>query len=240
LDKLLGFMADDESKNYLVSLIDFRRTLDPSLLQGNKRQVGFYEYRTPKEQIKDNSTLVDCGAFTGDTAEIFSRRANVKKIYAIEGIAKNYNHLIEWAKKNQSTTIVPMKYFLGKEIGSVEFFLSDNSVSYDPRATYMQTSLEGERHSERVQVSTLDSLFLEKDEKIDLIKIDVEGADLDVLLGGRDMLLKQTPDLMIASYHRLEHMWEIPTLLKTISQEYKIYAGHHDRCIHEIEYYCQV
>jgi FkbM family methyltransferase len=240
MESLLPMMADDESRAYLINLVEFRRTLDPSFLIPNKKQIGFYDYQTNIPQISNNSVLIDCGAYTGDTAEIFSKRAKVKKIYAVEGMAKNFTHLKNWAKNFNSTEVVPLQCFLGKEEGSVEISLSDASVDADPRATYMQTSLPVQRYSEIVKVLTLDSLFDWKKEKIDLIKVDVEGADLDVLMGGSKLITQHSPNLMIASYHRSSHLWEIPDYIKGLCSEFKIYAGHHDRCIHELEYYCQV
>ena len=45
-----------------------------------------------------------------------------------------------------------------------------------------------------------------------LIKMDVEGAEYDALLGARKIITRYKPGLAICLYHRPEHLWQIPLL----------------------------
>jgi FkbM family methyltransferase len=65
-------------------------------------------------------------------------------------------------------------------------FLSNDSLSFGESAVM----------TEIVKLSHLDELF-EEEQSIDFIKIDVEGADLDVLRGGKAILSRHRPKIVI-------------------------------------------
>ena len=43
-----------------------------------------------------------------------------------------------------------------------------------------------------------------------LIKMDIEGAEMDALQGARTLIARHCPGLAISVYHRPEHLWQIP------------------------------
>lgn len=235
IEMLMNCLCDDESKFYVENLVNFRRYLDPSMLLPNNKIIGFYEYAQEELKIKDECSILDCGAYTGDTAKVFMGRANNVRICAVEGMSKNFEELQAWVTTNNLNNIVPVKKFLGSNPGEVKMYYEDSGI--DPRASSI-VGKTPKKISEIIQVVTIDELFFKNQVKFDLIKIDVEGADLDVLNGGKNLIKKFLPKLMVASYHVLSHMWEIPKFIMDVNQGYKIYAGHHNKCVHEIELYC--
>jgi FkbM family methyltransferase len=235
LDALYPLLSDNFSVNYLENLVKFRRYLDPKFLNPNPNQKGFYDYRIQTPILKDGDVVLDCGAYIGDTAEVFLSRANLELVYAVEGMSRNYNKLEQWIRDRNQLNVKPLKIFLGSKEGEVRMSVMDDDAPADPRSSGV---LDAEGfYSELVSVRTIDTIFHKKTQRLDLIKIDVEGADLDVLKGGVNTLKDKLPNLMIAGYHTLAHLWEIPQYIRSISDSYRIYAGHHDKCIHEIEFY---
>jgi FkbM family methyltransferase len=63
--------------------------------------------------------------------------------------------------------------------------------------------------------------------KIDFIKFDIEGAELDALRGANDTIQRFKPKLAICLYHKIEDLWTIPLYIRKILPEYKLYLDHH-------------
>lgn len=64
-------------------------------------------------------------------------------------------------------------------------------------------------------------------ERLDYIKMDIEGAEIDALNGAAKSIKKFKPKLAISCYHKGSHLWEIPELILKINPEYKIHFEQH-------------
>jgi len=62
---------------------------------------------------------------------------------------------------------------------------------------------------------------------VDLIKLDVEGAEPEVLRGMRETVAKYRPQLALSVYHWPEHMWELPLELMRSLPDYDFYLRHY-------------
>ena len=62
---------------------------------------------------------------------------------------------------------------------------------------------------------------------VDLIKLDVEGAEPQVLRGMRETVAKHRPQLAISIYHWPEHMWELSLELMHSLRDYDFYLRHY-------------
>lgn len=58
-----------------------------------------------------------------------------------------------------------------------------------------------------------------------LLKLDIEGAEMEALEGAREMIKFFKPQLAISIYHKKEHLYEIPELLKELHPGYKFKLG---------------
>lgn len=63
-------------------------------------------------------------------------------------------------------------------------------------------------------------------EKIDFIKLDIEGAELDALNGAKKTITKYKPKLAVCLYHQNCDFYNIPLYLKELAPEYKFYFDH--------------
>lgn len=71
--------------------------------------------------------------------------------------------------------------------------------------------------------------FVQKNKvsKIDFIKMDIEGAELDSLKGAEGVIRKFKPKLAISIYHSLPDFSTIPRFINELDLGYKFYLGHH-------------
>lgn len=62
--------------------------------------------------------------------------------------------------------------------------------------------------------------------RVDFIKLDIEGAELQALQGAEDTLRRFRPRLAIALYHRLADFVDIPRYLEGLDLDYRFLLGH--------------
>jgi FkbM family methyltransferase len=63
--------------------------------------------------------------------------------------------------------------------------------------------------------------------KVDFVKMDIEGAELDSLKGGEQTIRRYRPKLAISLYHRPDDFETIPRWLAGLDLGYKFYLDHH-------------
>ena len=63
--------------------------------------------------------------------------------------------------------------------------------------------------------------------KIDFIKMDVEGFELNALRGAARTMEKHRPKLAISLYHKPQDFFEIPIYLKDVFPFYRLYLEHY-------------
>ena len=62
------------------------------------------------------------------------------------------------------------------------------------------------------------------------IKLDVEGAELNALIGAERTIKKHKPKLAVCIYHKPSDVWEIPDYILSLHEDYRLYLRHHHIC----------
>ena len=76
----------------------------------------------------------------------------------------------------------------------------------------------------RLTTDTIDALVSRGAlDRVDFIKIDVEGAELEVLKGAAHTLRTQQPRLALATYHRPDDLAVFPAFVASLGLEYRWY-----------------
>jgi FkbM family methyltransferase len=99
--------------------------------------------------------------------------------------------------------------------------ISPGGLSVD---SYSMTSLDDYVSNEGVQ-------------RVNVIKMDIEGAEMAALEGASQVIKEFKPRLLISAYHKPEHLWEIPNKLKTQNADCRLFFGHHSPMQWESVYY---
>lgn len=141
-----------------------------------------------KKVLKENSSSIDIGCHKGEMLEEILKYAPNGKHFAFEPIPDFYKNLLSVFKNKN---IVFHDCALSKESGSTEFNYVVNAPAYSglKQRSY---KVQPEIKKIPVKVEKLDDLIPAND-KIDLIKIDVEGGEFDVLKGAAQTIKKSKP-----------------------------------------------
>lgn len=79
----------------------------------------------------------------------------------------------------------------------------------------------------QVQSITLDDYVQEKNlDRVDFVKMDIEGSELAALEGARITLARYRPKLAVSLYHQDEDLLNIPRFVQSLGLGYKLYLGH--------------
>jgi hypothetical protein len=63
-------------------------------------------------------------------------------------------------------------------------------------------------------------------QRVDFIKMDIEGAELEALRGAESVLKQFKPKLAISVYHNFKDFWTIPQYLAQLGLGYRFYLRH--------------
>jgi FkbM family methyltransferase len=156
----------------------------------------------PKAVINDTldpgDTFIDIGAQCGDTAlYVHSIVGHTGDIHAFEPTTYWYDIFKENIRRNQVENIVANNAAVGDQTGDVppqDVVGGENDLMDD---TFQR---------DRVPTVSLDEYVEESEIKPDLIQIDVDGADFDVLSGGRDVI-KSTPTILELHHEGILDEW---------------------------------
>lgn len=209
--------ADYASCREYVNQIRWRLLLDFDCLAPPVEHTIYF----PKDlcAISPEEVFVDCGAFDGDTAKLFIHESEgrFRSIIAFEPDPANFAHL----KKN-------IKQMPGAERHAISVF---HAATGSRPARVRLLSGIGKSSSVGEGDVEVDSVALDDvlgDPAPTYVKMDIEGAELDTLEGASRTIREHRPVLAICCYHRQNHLWKIPLLIRALSTDYRFFLRPHD------------
>jgi FkbM family methyltransferase len=162
--------------------------------------------------IKQGGRGVDVGAHVGRASLFMGMLVGQNgKIDAIEPVKENQNLLRHNIRLNHLSEVVKIIRAVCSSSEGIEY-LFNGPTSFESSLT-----LDFHKAGYNVRAITLDSLCNEK--KIDVVKIDVEGAEAKVLKGASKLLKDDRPSFVMEIHPPFG--WEVPVIFG--SYEYKPY-----------------
>lgn len=212
-----------------------RRTLEAFM---NQKISGELQYL--KEVYEDNQyydseiidfsklkVIVDCGAYNGDSYISFLENYKGVRGKEYDGIAYllepnkiNCNLLIETCGEDKRCRI--------KELGAWD---KKDILKFSEEGT---SSVIMEKGMVTIPVDKIDNVI---EDRVDFIKMDIEGAEYKALLGAAESIKRWHPVLAICVYHKKDDLLEIPYLIKSICPEYQFYLRAYSRYSQELVLY---
>jgi FkbM family methyltransferase len=180
--------------------------------------------------LNEREVLADCGAFDGDSIRMFleSTHGRFRHIYAVEPDTKNLAALNKYLSSLAGD--VPPR------ISVLPFGLSDRDevVSFDASGT-VGSRVVADAGSDSIQCRRLDDIL--DGPQPTLIKMDIEGAEPRAIVGATATIRASRPILAICAYHKCEHLWTLPDLIKNALPDYEIFLRRYAEECWETVYY---
>jgi len=183
----------------------------------------FEQYRYKRNNIdigvEKGDIAIDGGGCWGDTA-LYMAAKGAERVYSFEFSEENLKILDQNLAANPKLTehITVVQKAIWNEDG-----VHLNFQTQGPATSLVK--LDG--GSDHVDTVTIDT-FVEqmKIERVDFIKMDIEGAEMNALKGARKTIERFGPKLAITVYHKPEDLFTIPQLMKSIRPDYDLYLDH--------------
>ncbi|MBL8210318.1 MAG: FkbM family methyltransferase [Bryobacterales bacterium] len=172
--------------------------------------------------VRPGDVVLDAGAHVG----VFTRSAlasGARLVVAIEPAPGNVRCLRRtFASEIDAGRVIVYPKGLWNRTGTAKLQVDE----YDPALNSMVLPLQGRIHSIQVDVVTLDQLVRELGlETVSFLKLNIEGAEQQALLGGRTTLANHRPRIAAVPYHLERDLDEIQRLIRSGSPRYDMRAG---------------
>jgi FkbM family methyltransferase len=174
-------------------------------------------------EVRDGDVVIDAGGCWGDSALYFAFRAGQRgKVFSFEFLPEN----VALHDRNRGLNpelaarieLVPSPVWSSS---GVELFVSQNGPG---------TTVTPDRKAEGdavVRTLKIDDLMQRPGfTRIDFIKMDIEGAELEALRGAERVIREFRPRLAITVYHSPADFWQIPQFIDSLGLGYRFYLRH--------------
>jgi FkbM family methyltransferase len=166
-----------------------------------------------KRAITDARTIFDVGANVGQSAQTYRRLYPQAEIWSFEPFPSTYKDL---CRSVSDPKFHPVELALSDRIATTELNIGAESIT---NSFLRRSSDSGE--TVEVQTDTIDHFCWERGiSTIDILKVDVEGAEERVFKGAREMFSRGAVKSVFVEvyfrpvYDRMPLFWELDTQLK--------------------------
>lgn len=208
-------LADDFSKESFDAFLDVKmhKKVEPILPYVVRPQYFFYP--APWGGCQDD-VLFNAGAYTGGTLLDFVKAWNGQYggIITCEPDPDNYEKLLQTIREHALKNVTAYQVGLYSEKTTLRFSASGSE------GTKITTNGEVE-----LPVDSIDNLVGES--HVSIINMDIEGAELDALKGGKRTITRCRPILMISAYHKKDDLFQLYRFLDDAFNGYRYYFRCH-------------
>lgn len=177
-------------------------------------------------KVENGDVVIDGGGCFGDTALYFAHVVGpTGKVFAFEFIRENMAIFQKNMALNPTLrdiiSLVPNP--LWSHSGEHLYITEDG-----PASSVSSAKPAGSDTVEIILTVSIDDFVWDNNlEKVDFIKLDIEGAELNALHGAEKTIKKFTPKLAICLYHNIQHFATIPAYLNSLGVDYTFSLGHY-------------
>lgn len=208
-------LSDDESRDVFERVMSFRLNYDISQMYCFTANLQGMYFEPFLNVQSDNPVFYDIGAYDGYNSDHFSR------LYPSMQSAVLFEPIPDQAEK------LRQKYDDNSQFAVHELALSDHEgeVRFNVNSTASRITDSDEGIC--IQTTTLDAFFKAGGLRPDILKMDIEGAEISALKGAKNLIRDTTPNLAVSVYHAASHLTEAFRLISNMHPHYKYYLRHY-------------
>lgn len=185
--------------------------------------------------IKEKA-IIDVGGYIGDSLVILTK-LTTNNIYTFEAVSDNFKLLKDTIKLNNLPNIIPENTALGSSKGVLQ--INTNGASSSVKFSDFNNS---NKNIIEVPVITLDEYVKENNIQVGLIKVDIEGAEPDFLIGAKKTIYTQKPTILLSIYHNAHDFFMLKPLIESwdLGYKFKIYKPTDGAVVMETLLICEI
>ncbi len=151
-----------------------------------------------KSSCAPGAVVLDIGAHIGLFATVAASLPAVEKVFAFEPAPNTVPVLKQTISINQQNGAVEaVNEAMGKETGMITFYISDEEA--DNSNSIISYKEDRKLNGVEVCINTIDNFVKARNlDRVDFIKIDVEGAEFDTIRGGIETFKQFQPCIILA------------------------------------------
>jgi FkbM family methyltransferase len=209
-------LTDDDSRREYLAQLRYRLLGDFACLPDPI--PGPMYFREELFSLGEDETLVDCGAYDGDTISLFLERTgnSFNEVIGFEPDPLNYAKLTNRVQGLSEDVRGRIRLYQAAT-GEI-----NERVVMDVGSGVASQVGKGDHE---VESFALDSLLA--DIRMTFLKMDIEGSEVATLKGAQSLIRQNTPILAISAYHVQDHLWSIPLLIHELVPDYSLYLRPH-------------
>jgi FkbM family methyltransferase len=223
-NEVLSLFNDQTSKENYSQIIEYLKTFDPFILGKYNSQNQYFPLDI--DVWNGKGALYDIGSYDGENIyDAFLIKGQLELVIAFEPDLINYNRIVN----NQKLKNIARQFFIypcgvWSETTMLRF-KSDGGES----------SSQSEDGNHIIPVVKIDEVIHTRP---GYLKMDIEGAEVEALIGAKETIFEFRPSLAISLYHRPNHFFTIPLLVNSWNLGYKFYIRFYANNLFETVLYC--
>ncbi len=170
--------------------------------------------------VEPGDVVVDCGGCRGDTALWLAGFAGPEgRVLSLEFVPDNLDFYRTNLAMNPgfAPRVEVVEHAACARVGDM--------LRFDPEGAGTKVGASG---ACSVTTTSIDYLVRERGlDRVDYIKMDIEGSEASALRGARETIQAFRPKLAISVYHRPGDWWVLARLVRELLPDYKLHLGHH-------------
>jgi FkbM family methyltransferase len=170
--------------------------------------------------------VIDGGAYWGDSALVFEKY-HPSSIHSFEPMTIRL--LERTVRERNLSNVIPINMGLGDEDGGeIDCYYHAqfaDAMGMDASASVIDKH-NGHYDTQKIHITTIDTYALKNRLDVGLIKLDVEGVELDVIRGALETIRSSKPVLLISIYHMPRDLFEIKPLIESLGLNYHFMIRH--------------
>lgn len=180
-----------------------------------------YQHTQPSIGVRPGDVVIDLGGGWGDTALYFAHQAGpAGRVYSFECMPENqaiFRRNLELNPDLASRiTLVP----------AAAWSASGETIRFTGGGPSSRVHGEGSVTASVSSLAVDDFVRDQRLDRVDVIKMDIEGSEARALAGARQTIVRYRPELAVALYHRDDDFVEIPAGIREAGVNYDVFLDH--------------